>query len=38
MVTNTGTYLDCPFHRYAEGKDLSQIQLENIAELKSHFD
>ena len=35
MVTNTGTYLDCPFHRYADGKDLSQIQLENIAELKA---
>jgi kynurenine formamidase len=35
MVTNTGTYLDCPFHRYAEGKDLSQIELENIAELKA---
>ena len=35
MVTNTGTYLDCPFHRYVDGKDLSQIQLENIAELKA---
>ncbi len=33
MVTNTGTYLDCPFHRYADGKDLSQIQLEKLAEL-----
>jgi kynurenine formamidase len=35
MVTNTGTYLDCPFHRYADGKDLSQIQLEKLAELKA---
>jgi arylformamidase len=35
MVTNTGTYLDCPFHRYADGKDLSQIQLENLADLKA---
>lgn len=34
MVSNTGTYLDCPFHRYAEGKDLSQIQLEKLAELE----
>ena len=24
MVTNTGTYLDCPFHRYEHGKDLSR--------------
>lgn len=23
MVPNTGTYLDSPFHRYADGKDLS---------------
>ena len=34
MVANTGTYLDCPFHRYADGKDLSQIQLEKLAELE----
>jgi kynurenine formamidase len=33
MVANTGTYLDCPFHRYADGKDLSQINLEKLAEL-----
>lgn len=33
MVANTGTYLDCPFHRYADGKDLSQVQLEKLAEL-----
>jgi arylformamidase len=34
MVTNTGTYLDCPFHRYADGKDLSQINLEKLVELE----
>ncbi len=34
MVANTGTYLDCPFHRYANGKDLSQIQLEKLADLE----
>lgn len=28
MVTNTGTYIDCPFHRFAHGKDLSEIPLE----------
>jgi len=25
MVTNTGTYMDVPFHRYQDGKDLAQI-------------
>jgi len=33
MVTNTGTYLDCPFHRFEHGKDLSQITLEQCAGL-----
>jgi kynurenine formamidase len=33
MVANTGTYLDSPFHRYADGKDLSQIPLERLANL-----
>lgn len=33
MVANTGTYLDCPFHRYENGKDLSEIALEAVAEL-----
>jgi kynurenine formamidase len=31
MVANTGTYLDSPFHRYADGKDLSQLPLEKLA-------
>lgn len=31
MVANTGTYLDSPFHRYAQGKDLSQLPLEWLA-------
>ncbi len=31
MVANTGTYLDSPYHRYARGKDLSQLDLESIA-------
>ncbi|MBI5303900.1 MAG: cyclase family protein [Chloroflexi bacterium] len=34
MVTNTGTYVDCPFHRYADGKDLSQMGLEAFADLE----
>jgi arylformamidase len=33
MVANTGTYLDSPFHRYAEGKDLAGLPLESLAQL-----
>jgi arylformamidase len=33
MVANTGTYLDSPFHRYADGKDLSELRLEQMAGL-----
>ncbi len=33
MVANTGTYVDSPFHRYANGKDLAQLPLESLAEL-----
>lgn len=33
MVANTGTYLDSPFHRYADGKDLSQLELSQLADL-----
>lgn len=33
MVANTGTYLDSPFHRYADGKDLSELPLESLAQL-----
>lgn len=33
MVANTGTYLDCPSHRYADGADLSQVGLEALADL-----
>lgn len=35
MVANTGTYLDCPFHRYADGKDLSQVSLERFVDLEA---
>ncbi|MFN8384520.1 MAG: cyclase family protein [Anaerolineales bacterium] len=34
MVTNTGTYVDCPFHRYEDGKDLSEVALESFADLE----
>lgn len=33
MVANTGTYLDSPFHRYADGKDLSELALTSLADL-----
>jgi kynurenine formamidase len=33
MVANTGTYLDSPFHRYANGKDLSELPLDRLADL-----
>ena len=35
MVANTGTYVDAPFHRYADGKDLSQVPLESLAGLEA---
>ena len=31
MVANTGTYIDSPFHRYADGIDISELALENLA-------
>jgi kynurenine formamidase len=34
MIANTGTYVDCPFHRYADGKDLSEVGLEAFADLQ----
>ena len=33
MVANTGTYIDSPFHRYAHGKDLSELSLSSLADL-----
>ncbi|HEY3930159.1 MAG TPA: cyclase family protein [Candidatus Koribacter sp.] len=33
MVANTGTYLDSPFHRYADGHDISELPLEKLADL-----
>ena len=34
MIANTGTYVDSPFHRYAHGKDLSELPLESVADLE----
>lgn len=33
MVGNTGTYLDSPYHRYADGSDLAGLPLTSFAEL-----
>jgi kynurenine formamidase len=33
MVGNTGTYMDVPFHRYADGHDLAGLPLERAADL-----
>ena len=35
MVTNTGTYIDCPFHRYENGKDISEVGLECFTDLEA---
>lgn len=34
MVANTGTYVDAPFHRFADGKDLSKLDLSSLANLE----
>src|SRR4030042_3655168 len=34
MVANQGTYVDSPFHRFADGIDLSELPLESLANLE----
>ncbi|HEX5840254.1 MAG TPA: cyclase family protein [Anaerolineales bacterium] len=34
LVANTGTYVDSPFHRFANGMDLSELPLESLADLE----
>src|SRR5512144_1774105 len=34
LVANTGTYVDSPFHRFADGVDLSELPLESLADLE----
>jgi arylformamidase len=31
MVANTGTYVDAPFHRFADGADLADLDLARLA-------
>jgi kynurenine formamidase len=33
MVANTGTYVDAPSHRFADGSDLAELPLECLADL-----
>jgi arylformamidase len=35
MAANTGTYIDSPFHRYEDGKDISELDLASLADLES---
>jgi arylformamidase len=35
MVGNTGTYLDSPFHRYANGADLAGLDLSTLVGLRA---
>lgn len=33
MCSNTGTYVDSPFHRYPDGADLSALELDRLADV-----
>ena len=35
MIGNTGTYLDSPWHRYAEGPDLAGLDLATLVDLRA---
>lgn len=35
MIGNTGTYLDSPFHRYADGSDLAGLELASLVGLRA---
>jgi kynurenine formamidase len=35
MIGNTGTYLDSPFHRYADGPDLAALDLSTLVGLRA---
>lgn len=34
MVANTGTYLDSPFHRFADGLDIAELPLAGLVNLE----
>jgi arylformamidase len=35
MCANTGTYVDSPFHRFADGGDLADLPLERLGDLEA---
>jgi kynurenine formamidase len=35
MVANTGTYVDAPYHRFPDGKDLAGLPLPSLADLEA---
>jgi kynurenine formamidase len=35
MIGNTGTYLDSPYHRYADGGDLASLSLDQLVGLRA---
>lgn len=35
MVSNTGTYMDTPFHRYEGGRDLADLELEQLVDIEA---
>jgi arylformamidase len=35
MCANTGTYLDVPFHRFADGHDLTGLALERVSDVRA---
>ncbi|PKH39880.1 cyclase [Nocardioides alpinus] len=35
MIGNTGTYLDSPYHRYADGPDLAGLDLSTLVGLRT---
>ncbi|NMM48495.1 cyclase family protein [Marinigracilibium pacificum] len=37
LISNTGTYIDCPFHRYEDGEDIADVSIERMANLDAHI-
>ena len=35
MIGNTGTYIDSPYHRYADGADLSSLDINSLVGLRA---
>jgi arylformamidase len=35
MVGNTGTYIDCPFHRFGDGDDFTSINIDKFVNLEA---